>query len=134
MNKSGENLKTLLIGVKTKLKNGEYFIHYSNRIEYFNSRFQLHREDGPAIEYFNSNKIWYINGLKHNDNDCAEIHPDGTKYYYKLGKLHRTDGPAVINYDKLFKRPDPVLEFWLDGVYYDNIKTFEEWIIKQIIE
>ena len=32
----------------------------------------LHRLDGPAIEY-----------------------PDGTKFYYQNDLLHRTDGPAV---------------------------------------
>ena len=34
----------------------------------------LHREDGPAIEYANGNKHWYLNG-----------------------KLHREDGPAIEN-------------------------------------
>jgi len=33
----------------------------------------LHRTDGPAIEYTNGHKVWYV------DN-----------------KLHRTDGPAII--------------------------------------
>ena len=32
----------------------------------------LHREDGPAVEYANGDKSWYLNG-----------------------KLHREDGPAV---------------------------------------
>ena len=32
----------------------------------------LHREDGPAVEYYDGDKDWYFNG-----------------------KLHRIDGPAV---------------------------------------
>ena len=33
---------------------------------------ELHRTDGPAVEYANGNKYWYLNG-----------------------KFHRTDGPAL---------------------------------------
>ena len=46
---------------------------------------KLHREDGPAVEYANGSKAWYLNG-----------------------KLHREDGPAVeySNGDK---------EWWIDG-------------------
>jgi hypothetical protein len=29
----------------------------------------LHREDGPAIEYPNGNKGWFINGLKYTENE-----------------------------------------------------------------
>ena len=39
---------------------------------YYNSAGQLHRDDGPAIEY-----------------------PDGSKSWCQNGQLHRTDGPAV---------------------------------------
>lgn len=35
----------------------------------------LHREDGPAVEWFNVDKWWYIDG-----------------------KLHREDGPAIEYY------------------------------------
>ncbi len=31
-----------------------------NKYWYLNDK--LHREDGPAIEYANGNKSWYING------------------------------------------------------------------------
>ncbi len=42
------------------------------KTEFFNKDLLLHREDGPAVEFFN-----------------------GTKYWYKDGKLHREDGPAI---------------------------------------
>ena len=29
---------------------------------WFNDFHNYHREDGPAIEYFNGDKAWYING------------------------------------------------------------------------
>ena len=45
---------------------------YSDRTEWYNLEDQLHREDGPAMEYEN-----------------------GYKAYYLSGKLHREDGPAI---------------------------------------
>ena len=45
----------------------------------------LHREDGPAVEYHNSDKEWWVNN-----------------------KLHKTDGPA-IEYLNGYK------EWWIDG-------------------
>lgn len=48
----------------------------------------LHRTDGPAIEYDNGDKFWYINGL-----------------------LHRSSGPAV-------ELADGTKEWWVDGVQY----------------
>jgi hypothetical protein len=42
------------------------------RTRWYNVNGQLHREDGPAIEYIDGSKFWYIKG-----------------------KRHRTDGPAI---------------------------------------
>ena len=39
---------------------------------YRNAMGQLHRDDGPAVEWSNGTKSWYQNGLR-----------------------HRTDGPAI---------------------------------------
>ena len=47
---------------------------------------ELHRVDGPAVEYVSGAKAWYLNG-----------------------KLHRVDGPA-IEYVGSYK------EWWLNGV------------------
>lgn len=46
---------------------------------------QLHREDGPAVEY-----------------------PNGTKQYWINGRLHREDGPAV-------EYADGTQEYWVNG-------------------
>lgn len=46
--------------------------HTHTRVEYYNDKNQLHREDGPAIEYDNGDFMYFING-----------------------NLHRTDGPAM---------------------------------------
>lgn len=46
---------------------GDGTIVWSNEIG------QFHREDGPAVEYYNGSKLWYVNG-----------------------RPHRVDGPAVM--------------------------------------
>ena len=40
---------------------------------------QLHRTDGPAIEYANGDKYWYINGQRHRDNGPAVEYANGDK-------------------------------------------------------
>lgn len=55
-----------------------------------NEQDQLHREDGPAIEYDNGAKAWYING-----------------------KRHREDGPAII-------LSNNQCEYWFDNKKYSK--------------
>ena len=52
---------------------------------YYNSAGQMHRDDGPAVEYADGTKGWYQNGL-----------------------LHRTDGPAI-------EWAHGINEWWLNG-------------------
>ena len=48
----------------------------------------------------NGNKIWFLNGVKHNENGPAEIWADGSQFYLINGKLHRDDNlPAIIMSD-----------------------------------
>ena len=56
---------------------------------------QLHREDGPAVEWANGDKFWYRNGQLHREDGPAEEWADGDKFWYRNGQLHREDGPAV---------------------------------------
>ena len=60
---------------------------------YINGR--LHREDGPAIEYANGHKEWHLNGKYHRENGPAVEWADGDKSWHINGKCHREDGPAV---------------------------------------
>ena len=43
---------------------------------------QLHREDGPAIEYTNGSNSWYFHGLLHREDGPAVINADGTMIWY----------------------------------------------------
>ena len=46
---------------------------------------RIHKEDGPAVEYINGTKCWYLND-----------------------KLHRLDGPAI-------ERADGRNQYWVNG-------------------
>ena len=56
---------------------------------------QLHRVDGPAVEYSNGGKAWYLNGKYHRVDGPAVECSDGSEFWYLNGKYHRVDGPAV---------------------------------------
>ena len=66
---------------------------------YYNSAGQLHRENGPAVEWDNGAKRWYQNGQLHRTDGPAIIWSDGVKEWYQNGQRHRTDGPAVEWWD-----------------------------------
>ncbi len=72
------------------------------KIEYRNESGQYHREDGPAIEHPNGNKLWFING-----------------------KLHREDGPAV---QWVMEKYDEVT-YWLNDEYYPK-EIWEQKVIE----
>ena len=52
---------------------------------WFNADGQLHRDNGPAIEYASGSNAWFMNGF-----------------------LHREDGPAI-------EEADGAKEWWLNG-------------------
>jgi hypothetical protein len=56
---------------------------------------QLHREDGPAIEYADGGKSWWINGEVHRENGPAEDYVSGYRAWSIHGIEHREDGPAI---------------------------------------
>ncbi len=46
---------------------------------------QLHRVDGPAVEYAIGTKLWYLNGKRHRTDGPANEWLDGTKEWYLNG-------------------------------------------------
>ena len=77
----------------------EQFIHVDEKgNKYYHSDREmqkLHREDGPAVEYSNGTKAWWINDKRHREDGPAIEYASGSKSWYLNGKLHREDGPAV---------------------------------------
>ena len=59
----------------------------------------LHREDGPAIEWASGSKYWYLNGKRHREDGPAVELASGGKFWLLNGKQHREDGPAVERAD-----------------------------------
>jgi len=54
----------------------------------------LHRTDGPAVEWDDGSKIWYVDGKKHRLDGPASEWANGSKSWYVDDKLHRVDAPA----------------------------------------
>jgi hypothetical protein len=48
---------------------------------------QLHREDGPAVEYPNGSKCWYKNGKRHREDGPAIECSNGYKERWVNGNL-----------------------------------------------
>ena len=54
--------------------------------QWFNSKGELHREDGPATEWVNGNKFWCINGKFHREDGPAIELSNGTKMWFINGE------------------------------------------------
>jgi hypothetical protein len=84
-----------------------------------NSEGLLHREDGPAVEYANGTRMWYLNNQRHREDGPAVEWVSGTRMWCRNGQLHRESGPAVE---------------WADGRRAWHLNghqlTFEEWLDK----
>ena len=82
---------------------------YGNKV-WQNKEAQLHRTDGPAIEYADGTKVWYVNGQYHRTDGPAFEYAHGTKEWWVNGQCHRTDGPAV-------EYADGTKEWWVNGCW-----------------
>ena len=47
---------------------------------------QLHREDGPAIEWNDGSKVWYLHDQRHRLDGPAVYYVNGTKAWWYHGK------------------------------------------------
>ena len=79
----------------------DQFIHidkHSNKFYYSDKSMSVrfrHREDGPAVEWADGTKAWYINGERHREDGPAIEEVDGLKAWFINDLRHREDGPAV---------------------------------------
>ncbi len=100
----------------TTLKNRKWWMGGKRKIYprmkhrgYRNEKGQFHRTDGPAIEWTDGYKAWFMEGSLHREGGPAVIWPDGSECWYRNNLLHRIGGPAVTN-------RDGSKEYWIDGV------------------
>jgi len=70
---------------------------------------ELHNPYGPAVEYADGDKVWYLNGKRHREDGPAVEDADGDKSWWINGKRHREDGPAI-------EYADGDKEWWVNGV------------------
>jgi hypothetical protein len=96
-------------------------IELEDRIEYLNEKGQYHREDGPAREFINGTKEWWINGKYHREDGPAVERSKGSKEWWLNGLCHREDGPAVV-------RSNGNKEWYLNGEYYTEQEHQQEVI------
>ena len=61
-----------------------------NKYWYLNDN--LHREDGPAIEFADGSKAWYLNGELHREDGPAFEYADGYKSWYLNNKPYTEAG------------------------------------------
>ena len=79
--------------------------------KYFNSAGELHRDNGPAVEYKSGSRAWFQNGKLHRTDGPAVVWSDGDEEWYQNGLRHREGGPAI-------EYADGSKEWWLNGVRY----------------
>jgi len=80
---------TLLIMQTYKVTVDEY-----KTIRWYNDKDQLHRLDGPACEWADGDKEWWVKGKFHRLDGPAIEYTNGHKEWLVDGKRHRLDGPA----------------------------------------
>jgi hypothetical protein len=79
-------------------------------IRHFNDKGLLHRLDGPAIEYTNGYKAWYVDGKCHRLDGPAIVYPDGSETWCAKG----------IN---MTKKQIQALRRQEDGIKYKLVKA-----------
>lgn len=60
-------------------------------VRYRNRDGLLHREDGPAVEYADGSREWFLDGQRHREDGPAIEYHDGTHEWYLDGKLLSED-------------------------------------------
>ena len=58
----------------------------SNNVRWYNEAGQLHRVDGPAVEYAAGHKSWWLNGKFHREDGPAYEYANGDRSWYLQGK------------------------------------------------
>ncbi len=102
--------------MKIRHRDGGPAIEWANGDKHWYIDGKLHREGGPAIEWANGDKFWYIDGNIDRLDYPAVEWANGDKEWYKNNVLHREDGPAVE-----FANGD--VQYWLNN----QRLTKEEW-------
>ncbi len=58
------------------------------KYDYFNNDLKFHRLDGPSFENTGRDKFWCKNGMDHREDGPAAEYRNGSKSYYLNGKIY----------------------------------------------
>lgn len=129
-------------------------VHRQDATVYHMRNGVAHRVDGPAVEYENGDKewflygerhctdapaieslherfeAWYCHGERHRVGGPAVTSLKGTEWWFR-GKLHRTDGPAIEDYHARHWYVDGVLHR-VGGPAYEelNVNGVRKWYFR----
>ena len=78
------------------LGNGAECRIYESGSKYWYINGELHRTDGPAVEWADGSKWWYLNGKFHRTDGPAIEHTDGNKWWYINGKEYSEEDFNII--------------------------------------
>ena len=100
-------------------------------LDHYDSSFTLHRENGPAVEYADGDKYWFINGKEHREDGPAIEKANGDKFWFINGKNHRENGPACeyANGDKSWCLNDKIINCNSNEEFYKSIE-YRAWKMK----
>jgi hypothetical protein len=84
------------------MRNGMITNKYGDRLWYQNG--QLHRTNGPAIEYTDGDRYWYQNNLRHRTDGPAVEYTDGSRQWYINGvQYDLNEWLELVNYTEVQK-------------------------------
>ena len=87
------------------------------KIEYNKSCTTFYFNNNIHVEFCNSARCWYKNGVFHRDNDMpAIIYASGAKIWYKNGEMHRDNDMPAATY------ADGSKYWYKNGEQYDSSK------------
>ena len=93
------------MNVYTNISNTGSVFYYKDK-----ARTILHREDGPAIERYDGDNEWWLNGQRHREDGPAIDVVGGVKAWFFKDKRHRVGGPAT-------EWPDGRNSWYVDGEF-----------------
>ncbi len=98
-------------GTKESNMTTQYIVQDTNGTFYFKDKAMTiqHREDGPAINWVDGTKSWWLNGKRHREDGPAIEYSNGNKEWWLNDKRHREDGPAV-------EYSNGTKEWWLNDI------------------
>ena len=97
---------------------GNVKVHEEGGQRYVTVDGNLHSiDDEPGFVWQDGTKFWYRAGKLHRESGPAVVYPNGAEEWFRGGVRHRTDGPAVIYPDSGAVLPEfqGVKQFWTNG-------------------